>query len=55
MRRAAITRAWNAFMRQASLQYFFAGLVVVNSRAHGWKAQRRVISSRRLAFRVLRW
>ena len=49
-----MTRAWKAFMRQASLQYFFAGLVVVNSRPHGSKAQRRVISSRWLALRVLR-
>lgn len=55
MRRAAMTRAWNAFMRHASLQYFFAGFVVVNSRPHGSKAQRQVISSRWLDLRALRW
>ena len=50
-----MTRAWNAFMRQASLQYFLAGFVVVNSRPHGSKAQRLVISSRWLDLRVPRW
>jgi hypothetical protein len=50
-----MTRAWNAFMRQASLQYFLAGLVVVNSRPQGSKAQRLVISSRWLDLRVPRW
>jgi len=50
-----MTRAWNAFMRQASLQYFLAGFVVVNSRPHGSEAQRLVISSRWLDLRVPRW
>jgi hypothetical protein len=50
-----MTRAWNALMRQASLQYFLAGLVVVNSRSHGSKAQRLEISSRWLDLRVPRW
>ena len=50
-----MTRAWKAFMRQASLQYFLAGLVVVNSRLQGSKAQRRVSSSRWLALREAWW
>jgi hypothetical protein len=54
MRRADMTRAWKAFMRQASLQYFFAGFVVVNSRPQGSNVQRRVISSRWLDFRPAR-
>jgi len=41
-------------MRQASLQYFLAGFVVVNSRPQGSNVQRRVISSRWLDFRPLR-
>jgi len=49
--RADMTRAWKAFMRQASLQYLLAGFVVVNSRPQGSKVQRRVISSRRLDVR----
>ena len=54
MRRDAITRAWKALMRQASLQYFFAGFVVLNSRPQGSNAQRRVTSSRELDLRVPR-
>ena len=55
MRRASVTRAWNAFMRQPSLQYFLAGFEVVNSRPHDWSAQRREISSRLLDLREPRW
>jgi hypothetical protein len=54
MRRVDMTRAWKAFMRQASLQYFLEGLVVANSRPQGSKVQRRVVSSRRLDLRPLR-
>ena len=50
-----MTRAWNAFMRQASLQYFLAGFVVANSRPHASKAQRLAISSRSLDLRLPRW
>jgi len=50
-----MTRAWNAFMRQASLQYFLAGFVVANSRPHASKAQRLAISSRWLDLRAPRW
>jgi hypothetical protein len=39
MRRAAMTRAWKAFMRQASQQYRLAGFADVNSRLQSSKAQ----------------